>query len=191
MTHQWKQVIWAMAAALSLMASASSVMAEEQEEYEEEPAEAFCPASQGSYKNSDEWPVSSMYLGEREYDESELRAILDAPTRGDASIILARQLIAAELNVAAGHNASVFVDADNRTAAEAIAEAHALVGDQQVPAKVRGKDGADWTALADTLDAFNNGHFTEGCFEEESEEESPEEGDDGREEDDDEPAEEE
>ncbi len=182
MTHEWKQgVIWFAAVAVALMLATAPVIATE---HEPEAEEAFCPGSQGGYKNSDDWAVSNLTLGAQNYSEEELRAMLDAPTRGDASIILARQLIAAELNVANGHNSSVAVDAENTTADQVIAAAHELIGDQSLPANVRGKQGAQWTEYAEALDAFNNGAFTDGCSvdEEEGEEEAEEDEEESREE---------
>lgn len=155
--------------------------------HDDDEQEAFCPSSQGYWRHNF-WPVDSMALGEHEYDEYMLRTLLSWPPRGDHSLILASQLIAAELNVAAGHDANVSV-AENFTAAQAIAWAHDVVGDNELPAKVRGNAGQEWTAAADVLDAFNNGAFTPGCFEEEEPEddEDPESDDEGREGDEQEP----
>lgn len=65
-----------------------------------------CPLSQGYWKNHEElWPASAlpMMLGTtNSYDQTELLDLLDRSPRGDASIILAHQLIAAKLNVANG-----------------------------------------------------------------------------------------
>src|SRR5262249_12973752 len=62
---------------------------------------AGCPLSQGFWKNHPlAWPVGTLALGSVSYDQPALIALLARPVRGDASVILAKQLIAAKLNVA-------------------------------------------------------------------------------------------
>jgi hypothetical protein len=46
--------------------------------------------------------VQTLTLGSQTYDQAALVALLAAPSRGDASVILAKQLIAAKLNAANG-----------------------------------------------------------------------------------------
>lgn len=68
-----------------------------------EPNEFSCPNSQGYWQtHPDLWPVSSLTLGSESYTKAELLALLNSPTRGDASLVLAQQLIAALLNLANG-----------------------------------------------------------------------------------------
>jgi len=52
------------------------------------------------------WPASAlpMTLGSQSYTKTELLAILKTPIKGDASLMLAHQLIAAKLNIANGAN---------------------------------------------------------------------------------------
>ena len=65
-----------------------------------------CTLTQGYWKNHpDDWPVGSLTIGGDVYTEAELLVLLDTPPRGDASLILAHQLIAAMLNVEAGASA--------------------------------------------------------------------------------------
>src|SRR5262249_21793583 len=67
------------------------------------PVTFACPLGQGFWKNhSDTWPVTSLTLGSQTYTQAELLALFDTPPRGDASLILAHQLIAAKLNIANG-----------------------------------------------------------------------------------------
>jgi uncharacterized delta-60 repeat protein len=67
------------------------------------PAPSRCPRSYGYWRSHlEEWPVSSLTLGSQSYGTTELTALLHSPAKGDASVILARQLIAAKLNLAAG-----------------------------------------------------------------------------------------
>jgi hypothetical protein len=53
-------------------------------------------------RHPDAWPVRSLLLGEHRYDEGALRELLSHHHHGDVSVTLARALIAARLNVAAG-----------------------------------------------------------------------------------------
>jgi hypothetical protein len=78
---------------------------------------ATCPQGQGYWKNhASAWPVSSLTLGSQTYNMTQLLQILGNPGGGDASMILAVQLIAAKLNVGNGSdptpigNASSFAD---------------------------------------------------------------------------------
>jgi uncharacterized delta-60 repeat protein len=62
-----------------------------------------CPHSAGFWKtHRSEWPVASLTLGAESYSGNELAALLTKPVRGDASVLLARELIAAKFNIAAG-----------------------------------------------------------------------------------------
>ena len=59
----------------------------------------LCTFTQGYWKNHEEvWPVSSLMIGDQLYQKSELLAIFRTPVRGDSSLNLAHQLIAAKLN---------------------------------------------------------------------------------------------
>lgn len=67
------------------------------------PAPPTCPRSHGYWRSHpEEWAVASLVLGAQTYAAAELLALLRSPVKGDASEILARQLIAAKLNLAAG-----------------------------------------------------------------------------------------
>ena len=65
---------------------------------------AGCTLTQGYWKNHEAaWPVTELTLGDRDYSQEELLELLwTPPAGGDASLILGHQLIAAELNLAAG-----------------------------------------------------------------------------------------
>ena len=57
--------------------------------------------SQGYWKTHPEaWPVDSLTLGCQTYTKAQCLALMALATKGDASLILVRQLIAAKLNVA-------------------------------------------------------------------------------------------
>ncbi|MEK6851423.1 MAG: hypothetical protein AABY30_02670, partial [Candidatus Thermoplasmatota archaeon] len=79
--------------------------------------------------------------------------------RGDASVILAHQLIAAKLNVANGSDAT--------PVAAALADADALLSAHpgKLPYRVRSStaEGQGMTAVAHVLDEYNNGVLTPGC----------------------------
>jgi YVTN family beta-propeller protein len=67
------------------------------------PVGTGCPEGAGFWKtHADAWPLPALTLGSQTYTQAELLAVLNTPARGDASVILATQLLAAKLNVAAG-----------------------------------------------------------------------------------------
>jgi hypothetical protein len=106
----------------------------------------------GYWKNHPSaWPVSSLTLGGTTVSESTAIGILQTPPRGDATIILAQQLIAAELNVALGNTSSCI--SSTISAANALLAAHP-VGSGLSPSSSAGQQA---TSLASTLDAYNNG----------------------------------
>ncbi|WP_428269686.1 hypothetical protein [Haliangium sp.] len=112
-----------------------------------------CPRTQGYWKNHVEaWAVDSLVLGDHGYTQEELLTLLRTPVRGDASVNLAHQLIAAKLNVAGG---AVLTGA----AEDAIAQADDLLTGLIVPAGIDSgsADGQAMLAVKDVLDDYNNG----------------------------------
>ena len=79
----------------------------------------ICPLPCGYWKNHpDAWPVSSLVLGSQTYTKTELLNILASyPSPGDASLVLAQQLIAAKLSIANGSDpgpiSSTIAEADS------------------------------------------------------------------------------
>jgi hypothetical protein len=66
-----------------------------------------CTYTIGYWKNHQAaWPVASLTIGGITYTQAQLLNILNTPPGGDATYILAHQLIAAKLNVAQGANGS-------------------------------------------------------------------------------------
>lgn len=63
-----------------------------------------CPALPQWSEEPGAWPADSLTLGTRRYSKLELLALLRLPDGGDASVILARELIAAKLAIEAGAN---------------------------------------------------------------------------------------
>jgi len=82
----------------------------------------FCPRGHGYWKNHPaDWPVMNLDLGANNLDQAGLLDILNATPRGDATVILARALIAAKLNMAAGAGDDI---ADVIDAADALSLIH-------------------------------------------------------------------
>jgi hypothetical protein len=118
---------------------------------------AACNYTQGYWKthgpvptgnNSNEWPVTSLFLGGVEYQDLQLQAIFDTPAKGNGLIALAHQLIAAKLNVAKNGGAPT---------AEMQA-ADALVGALVVPPVGTGSLPSSQTSvLTESLALYNEG----------------------------------
>ncbi len=125
------------------------------------PGGDVCPKGQGYWRNlRTPWPVDELTLGGRIYTRSELVQIMTTPIRGDASLILASQLIPAKLNIAAG--------SDPGPVAAEIAAADALLsGLGRLPLRIAPSStlGQQMTSIASTLDAYNNGELTPDCSE--------------------------
>lgn len=122
-----------------------------------------CPFSQGYWKNHpEEWPESAlpMKLGTTNYyNKDQLLTIFNTPPRGDASLILAHQLIAAKLNVANGSPVPSEV-------ADAILDADNAIANRIIPAGIRTSStlGQMMTSIAKTLDMYNNKLLTPECL---------------------------
>jgi hypothetical protein len=119
-----------------------------------------CPLTQGYWKSHAEaWPVSSLSLGTVIYTQAELLAILNSSVKGDASLILAYQLIAAKLNIANGSNPCPIQST--------IAAADALIAGRTIPITPKISpskgDGPQMVSLAATLELYNSGVLTPGC----------------------------
>jgi len=98
-------------------------------------------------------------LGSQIYTQAELLAILNTPSQGDASIILAKQLIAAKLNIAAG--------SDPTPISATITHADSLLAmfAGKLPYHVAPSSNIGQMMVSDgsTLDDYNNGRLTPGC----------------------------
>jgi hypothetical protein len=110
-----------------------------------------CVFGQGFWKNHPaQWPVNHLQLGNTTYSQDQLLLILHQPVRGNGLVLLAHQLIAAELNIANGAAGSCIQ--------QTIADANALIGDLVIPPVGTGNlSPTDVSALADTLDQYNDG----------------------------------
>lgn len=119
-----------------------------------------CPRTQGFWKtHPTAWPTPSLTLGTQSYSQAQLLSLLSAPSQGDASVILAKQLIAAKLNIANG--------SDPTPVASTIAAADSLLGTfmGMLPYNVKPSSatGQQMLQLKDTLDSYNNGNLTPNC----------------------------
>ena len=114
-----------------------------------------CTYTQGFWKTHPEaWPDGFVLeIGGYDYDAEELLAILWTPTRGDASMILAHQLIAAILN------GGLYDPNIDDIVADALAWMDAY-SDGELPYGIRGGSIAhrSGTYLADKLAGYNEGH---------------------------------
>ena len=120
-----------------------------------------CPEPQGFWKNNPAaWPASAlpMTLGSQTYTKTELLAILQTPIKGDASLILADQLIAAKLNIA---------NANGTPVASTITNADSLLSgfNGKLPYHVKPSSSTGQAMIndANVLNNFNNGLLTLGC----------------------------
>ncbi|MCZ6690405.1 MAG: SBBP repeat-containing protein [Planctomycetota bacterium] len=120
----------------------------------------LCPRGQGYWKNHpDLWPVTTLDLGFEACDQASCLVVLGTPTRGDASVILMKQLIAAKLNVANGSDLAVILPC--------LADADALLAGfagmppyDVAPSTATGQSMVD---VAGILDDYNNGLLTPNC----------------------------
>jgi hypothetical protein len=122
---------------------------------------APCPQPLGYWKNNpDAWPVNSLMLGSQTYTKTELLTILKTAVAGDASLILADQLIAAKLNVANGA-------AEPDPVPDTITDADSLLSgfSGKLPYKVKPSSATGQAMVNDAtvLNNYNNGTLTTGC----------------------------
>lgn len=124
-------------------------------------ARPSCPHSQGYWKtHGHAWPVDGMTIGCRSYTKAELLRIMETAPRGDASLQLAHQLIAAKLNYAVfGNNWAL--------ALPFVQEADALLCtySRNLPLGVRGTttNGARMVQIASQLEQWNTGQWSPTC----------------------------
>jgi fibro-slime domain-containing protein/uncharacterized repeat protein (TIGR01451 family) len=112
----------------------------------------FCARSPGFWKiHSEVWPVSSLTIGAAAYDAAGMLALLSY-NGSDSSTHLARQLVAAELNLRVGSDPAIL---------PVVRQAHEILIAWPPDSKPTGavKDQVD--ALKNQLDAYNNPGCTE------------------------------
>ena len=126
----------------------------------EPPSGTTCPRTHGYWRtHPEDWPVDSMVLGTQTYIKPELMSLLSISSQTDASITVARQLIAAKLNIANG--------SDPAPIAATIANADALLatfsGKLAYKVKASSTTGQQMTAASVQLTAYNQGEMTPSC----------------------------
>ena len=119
-----------------------------------------CPKTHGYWRNHpDAWPLSTLMLGTQTYSKDELLILLSTTSQTDASITLARQLIAAKLNIANGSEQS--------PVESAIVASDAVLGQYsgRLPYKVKASsaNGQIMTANTVILNSYNQGLLTLSC----------------------------
>ena len=115
------------------------------------PPVVICPRSTGYWKTHTEvWPVSSLVLGNVQYNASQLLGFLSYGG-SDAATKLARQLTGAKLNVLSGADASI---------QSVIDSADAFLASNPPGSKPKGSAKNQAEALKDTLDAYNTQECT-------------------------------
>jgi hypothetical protein len=122
--------------------------------------DADCAHGIGYWANhSEAWAVTTLTLGSQSYSQTELLLILSGGGDGDASLIMARQLIAAKLSAAGGVSSAVMDGL--------ISAGDALLAsfEGKLPYNVEpsSSDGQSMTALSNTLDSFNEGESDTEC----------------------------
>jgi hypothetical protein len=120
-----------------------------------------CPLGVGYWKHAVTWPVPALTLGDQSYARAELLTLLNLARVGDASVILAVQLIAARLNVAQSVDDSP-IAAALAYADELLTAPGARLPYGTMPSSARGTQMVD---VAESLEAFNRGALTVGCRE--------------------------
>ena len=118
-----------------------------------------CTYTQGYWKthgpvptgnNSNEWPVTSMTLGNVSYTDLQMQSIFDQPAAGNGLIALAHQLMAAKLNIANG--------ASSAAIGPTIAAADALIANKVVPpVGTSTLSPGSTSSLINTLTHYNEG----------------------------------
>jgi len=115
--------------------------------------EFFTPGYWKNHPNA--WPVSVISIGGVTYSKAQAIGILRTPPkRGDATIILAHQLIAAKLNIA--YNGEAYGWTPPTSISNAITQADGLLTTHTIGSKPRCVHRPTMLALAETLDNFNN-----------------------------------
>jgi hypothetical protein len=119
-----------------------------------------CPQNDAYWRqNPANWPVASMTLGNQVYSRSQLIPLLRATVPADASMVLARQLIAVSLNTAYG--------SDPRPICGQLADANAALaaftGKLPFHVNVTTPAGRAMMEVATRLSGYNNGLATFNC----------------------------
>ncbi|TNF29398.1 MAG: hypothetical protein EP329_15870, partial [Deltaproteobacteria bacterium] len=111
-----------------------------------------CVRTQGYWKNHPEdWAVTRLTLGDADYEQAQLLALLETAAKSDVTYSLAHQLIAAKLNVKA--------DADEAPIAQILVDADAWLVQAPIGSRPAGDLRQLGVDLAAVLDSYNNGEL--------------------------------
>jgi len=114
-----------------------------------------CTYTLGYWKTHPEaWPVEEIPIGGVTYTKTQAVEVLETQPRGDATYLLAHQLIAAKLNISNG--------ADPSAVETTIAEADTWLVEHPLGSKPKGPERQEGIALAQTLDDYNKGAIGPG-----------------------------
>jgi hypothetical protein len=119
-----------------------------------------CPRNEGYWRqNPGAWPVSTVQLGGHAYNRTQLSPLLRATVSSDASMVLARQLIVAALNTAAG--------SDPRPVCGDLEQANAVLSgfSGKLPYRISLSSavGRSMVNLSTRLNGYNSGIMTPNC----------------------------
>ena len=119
-----------------------------------------CPQGDAFWRaNPGAWALNFVTLGTQVYSRSQVTPLLRSAGPSDASMVLARQLITANLNIANG--------SDPRPICGELARANAVLASfaSKLPHKVNVSTpaGRAMMELATTLASYNNGMMTPNC----------------------------
>lgn len=120
-----------------------------------------CPVGQGYWKNAPQWPVVEITIGGQVYTQAELLIILNTPSEGDASLILAKQIIATKLNIANGQDPTIIQGVVDQ--ADALLTTYASAGKLPYNISPSSTDGQTLVNVATVADAYNSGSLTINC----------------------------
>jgi len=125
-----------------------------------EPPSGWCPRTPGYWKNHPEnWPVATLTVGGVELTQAQALEIFATPVRGDATVILAKHLMAAMLNEAMG--------ADDEVGGT-VNDANAFLELVPVGSRPRGADKQEALGYKNILADWNETECDEGDDEEKS-----------------------
>ncbi|GIK40830.1 MAG: hypothetical protein BroJett011_46630 [Chloroflexota bacterium] len=109
-----------------------------------------CTLTQGYWKSHpDAWPVKQITIGGVTYPQAEALAIFNIEPDGDATYILAHQLLAAKLNILNG--------ADPSSVTNTVVEADDWLNEHPLGSNPSNPDREAGIKLSETLDKYNRG----------------------------------
>jgi hypothetical protein len=119
-----------------------------------------CPRGERYWQqNANAWPVASIVLGRQTYGRTEALRLLRNSSTSDPSVVVARQLIAATLNIA--------IRSDPTPICAELTQAHTLLSATpgRLPLRVNPATpaGESMLAISRVLNSYNNGMLSPNC----------------------------